>query len=1055
MESASLSQKKPREKESIESGVLYTSEAGPSPATVDSTQIQRHFTSSNQDPFLTVKWSRRDARAGNFFQADVEFPTSWSDSAVGIVSKLYFATVDGARESSLKTLIKRVVSKISDNGGFHGYFKTGQDEICFEDELTYILLHQMASFNTPVWLNLGVPNRQQTCSACFILNVEDKMLGPESITDWWATEAAIFKAGSGSGINLSKIRGSMEPLSIGGIASGPVAYMRPADAGAGTMKSGGAHRRAAKIVQLNVDHPDILDFIDSKVREDKRMRALSAAGFNLDPSTPEGEKNIAECTSFQNANISVRLSDDFMERVEENGLHSLLPRKSSEPIEILDAESLLKKIAEATWQCADPGIMFDDTINAWHTTPSLGRINASNPCGELATNDNSSCNLSSMNLVKFLNDDNSFKFDDFYQVVDVMITAMDITCSFSDLPTKKLWENTRNLRQLGLGYANLGAALMIQGMPYDSDEGRDWAASVTSLMTGRAYRRSAELASQLEPFLHYKDNEKSVNKIIHKHWNNIPDDLNTEIWDKASDQFDDFQIDGAIYKPVRNSQVSLLAPTGTISFMMDCDTTGCEPAYSLVSYKKLAAGGSMTLVNKSVARSLENLNYSNFMIKNILSDLETSGKMMDLFSARGGNTQYRPEHDKIFQTAAGENSISPDGHIKMLAAIQPHLSGAISKTVNLPESATVEDIYDLYIEAWKLGIKCVAVYRDGSKATQVLSTKKEEKIPTAEKSSENVAQTKFLIRGVYFKSGEEFWEGNKFFQVQEDGSVCERILGRQSNSDSETIINKDQVLKSGLNGLHKWELIKKEQEKNPLWKLHNNEISKVSSRKKMPTERTSLTHKFSIGEYEGYITAGMYEDGTLGEIFLNGIGKEGSTLRGVMDALAMSISIGLQHGVPLETLAQKFSHMDFEPKGLTNNPEIRVAKSMPDYIMRWLVSKFGDDDLCEELGIRKEKKLNIFNMPNLQKEENLLAENLFNTMNDSWTDEKVPKYRIPTYEKQKLNKDDFEVHDIKENSKSNIDHVLDHGKACVCGSLMNRVGTCWSCRSCGASTGCS
>lgn len=1007
MEPASLSQEKPREKTDINHGApsITIGDQDQDIATVDSinsTQIQRHFISSNQDPFLTVEWSKRDARAGNFFQADVEFPTSWSDSAIGIVSKLYFATVDGVRESSLKTLVERVVCKIVKEGLNFNYFGDENDLEqldklqVFKDELTYILLHQMASFNSPVWFNIGVPGRKQTASACYLMNVEDHLLGDESITEWISNEAAIFKSGGGSGVNLSKLRGSTETLSTGGISSGPVSFMRAADASAGSIKSGGT-RRAAKLICLDVDHPDILDFIDSKVREDKRMRVLAEAGINMDPSTKEGEKNIAECTSFQNANISVRLSDKFMRCVERNEFWQMPNKNNKGPLKTLGSRELLKRISEATWQSADPGIMFDDTINAWHTTPSLGKIETSNPCCEVHTNNNSSCNLTSLNLVKFLNDDNSFAFDDFYQTVDIMITAMDITCSFSDLPTKKLEENTRNLRQLGLGYSNLGAALMIQGMPYDSDEGRDWAASVTSLMTGRAYRRSAELASQLGPFLHYEENEDAMDDALIKHYNWLPNDniRDGNIWEKSFENWNEFIHSNDGY---RNSQISVLAPTGTISFMMDCDTTGCEPAYSLVSYKKLAAGGSMTLVNKSVARSLETQGF----LKSEIKKIEENGLTHPIF--------YSPQ----FQTAAGENSISPDGHIKMLAAIQPHLSGAISKTVNLPESATVKDIYNLYIEAWKLGIKCVAVYRDGSKSTQVLSTKKDSiaQNSTEDKASENVEQD------IY-------------------------------DYTTKTIINKDQIIKSGLKGLHKLGPIEKikEQIENPLFKLDNNEISKVSSRKKMPQERKSITNKFSIGEYEGYITAGMYEDGTLGEIFLNGIGKEGSTLRGVMDALAMSISIGLQHGVPLETLAQKFSHMDFEPKGLTNNPEIRVAKSMPDYIMRWLVSKFGDDDLCEELGIRKEKTLK-------QKELDMNQElDYDNKVREGKEKHKLYLKKDP---EEKLAKDYFAVMEVK--SVKNGDpyrYNIDHGKACVCGSLMNRVGTCWSCRSCGASTGCS
>lgn len=1011
-------------------------------------QFKRHFTEAGKDPFDTVEWAKRDAKAGDFFQADVEFPTSWSDSAVGIVSKLYFATIDGVRESSLKTLIERVVIKICNEGVRHQYFgdidemdKRNDLSQIFYDELIYILLHQFAAFNSPVWFNFGVPGRKQCASACFLLNVEDKLLGPESISEWISTESAIFKNGAGSGVNLSKLRGSMEPLSSGGISSGPVSFIRSADANSGSIKSGGT-RRAAKLVQLDVDHPDILDFIDSKVREDERMKILRENGVNLDPATKEGEKNIAECTSFQNANITVRLSDKFMKAVENSKFWHGELRTGKGNTPTLGAKVLLERIAEAAWKCADPGVAFDDTINSWHTTPSLGKIETSNPCFEVHTNNNSSCNLASINLVKFLVED-QFAFNDFNQVVDIMITAMDITCSFSELPTPKLEENTRNLRQLGLGYSNLGAALMIQGMPYDSDEARDWAASVTSLMTGRAYRRSAEMASILGPFLHYEDNEELMEKVLQKHVKNLPKNELTEeqkldlighsenltIWEHSNLNW------GVVFanrNGFRNSQVTVLAPTGTISFMMDCDTTGCEPAYSLVTYKSLAGGGHMTLVNNSVARSLETQGF----LKHEIEKIEEEGLIHPIFSS--------PQ----FQTAAGENPISPEGHLKMVAAIQPHISGASSKTINLPEDTTVQDIYDIYMKAWKMGLKCVSVYRDGSKATQVLSTKKSDDKTQSDKRVEDYVEAGELPPDIAYIDGEK--EAIRLA----DRDIIKSRLEKSQNSTTEK--NSDfvaQRLDTKLDiiediGKNEDEAFKELEDRcedihiygqaSDIPKDLNKDISNEkleelklmkdfskNGRKKIPNERTSLTHKFQIADHEGYITAGMYEDGTLGEIFLSGIGKEGSTLRGMMDAWAISVSMGLQWGVPLEDFARKFSHMRFDPEGLTNNPEIRTAKSMVDYIMRWLVSKFGSEDLCEELGVMTK---------NVKKKYTLKEKNRFNTQKvlSEITNGILDKANI-----------EYENHISK-----------DYTNVCICGGLLVRTGTCYSCSSCGSTSGC-
>jgi ribonucleoside-diphosphate reductase alpha chain len=964
-------------------------------------EIKRHFFKNDEpeaSPYDTVEWGIRDAIAGDFKQLGVEAPVEWSDSAVGIVAKLYFATINGKRESSVRTLIQRVVKKITDEGIKHGYFNDSKEldyersALIFENELVYILLHQIAAFNTPIWINLGVPGRKQCCSACYLLNVEDTMFGDDSITEWWCNEAKIFKSGAGSGVNLSKIRGSMEKISHGGIASGPVSFMRPADANAGTVKSGSVARRAAKLVCLDIDHPDILDFIDSKVREDERMRALMAAGFNLDPSTSEGEKNIAECTSFQNANISVRLSDEFMNAVENNEEWYLVHRKDKEKRTRYKAREILYYIAEAAWKCADPGVMFDDTINSWHTTSSIGRINTSNPCCEVHQNDNTSCNLASMNLVKFLNDDGSFRFDDFYHTVDIMITAMDITCSFSELPTRKLEENTRNLRQLGLGYSNLGAALMIQGMPYDSDEGRDWAASVTSLMTGRAYRRSVELASVLGSFEHYKDNEEAMGDVIQKHMNSCQPGIiiagekssieTNKIWHKALEQWDieeklleEIYVAGNHDIGFRNSQVTVIAPTGTISFMMDCDTTGAEPLFAPITYKKLASGGMMEQVPKCYK-----IAYSKCV------------------NPEDGS------YPKLLQTATGNNPIPYQGHLNMVAAIQPHISGAISKTVNLPNDVTVDDIYDIYIGAWQQGLKCVSVYRDGSKATQVLSTKEDikEQCNMAVYSAPEFSDIKCVLEkghegkhrpGPYIRSPDE--KNSSVLQSASLG-MSEKKKKEYIDKSIEIYESNQQALKEYPTGVLPNENYeeKKSQELESIKKSVENLKSSTGNRRRMDNERKSLTHKFQIGQHEGYVTAGMYEDGTLGEIFLSGIGKEGSTLRGMMDAWAIAVSMCLQHGVPLQTLAEKFSHMRFDPAGFTNNSEIRTAHSMPDYIMRWLISKFGDEESKKEFGI-------------------VMSEPFLNGNDET---------------------------------KS--------GKICVCGTLMMRSGTCYTCPSCGLNTGC-
>src|SRR5947209_8555602 len=836
--------------------------------------IRRFFTSPGQHPFDSVEWELRDARIGHgdkisFEQRDVEFPKTWSQNATNIVAQKYFRGQPGSeeREHSVKQMIRRVAGTIASWGLERGYFHGTEDADAFEDELTHILLHQMAAFNSPVWFNVGwhpVGDPKMQASACFILSVDDNM---ESILEWNTKEGIIFRGGSGSGINLSKIRGSMEPLSRGGTASGPVSFMRGADAWAGSIKSGGGTRRAAKMVVLDVDHPDIREFIWCKAKEEDKAAALRDAGFDMSIDG-DGFYSI----QYQNANNSVRVNDEFMQAVENDEDWHLIARTNGEPIgDPIPARELMREIAEAAWRCADPGVQYDTTINRWHTCPNSGRINASNPCSEYMHVDDSACNLASLNLMKFRRTDGTFDVESFEHAVDTVLLAQEIIVSPSSYPTPKIAENARAFRQLGLGYANLGAYLMSNGMPYDSDEGRATAAAITALMTGRGYLQSAHVAAAIGPYDRYEENREPHNAVMrmHRDATGAIDDRacqDTALLEAARSTWDEAVALGDEYG-YRNAQATVLAPTGTISFLMDCDTTGVEPDFSLVKYKELVGGGQMTIVNRTVPLALPTLGYSEQQIEQIEAYINEHGTIL-------GAPELKDEHLPVFDVAVGERAISHMGHIKMMGAVQPFISGAISKTVNLPQTATVDDIADAYLQAWHLGVKALAIYRDGSKTAQALRTDAQKTKPVS--------------------------------------------------VDTEAAI--DKAVKAAL-------------------------AKAPPKRRRMPRERQSITHKFSIGGHEGYITAGMYEDGTIGEIFLTDIGKEGSTLRGMMNAFATAISISLQYGVPLETLVQKFSYMRFEPEGITSNPEIPFAKSMPDYIMRWLASRFLDVDAQEELGI--------------------------------------------------------------------------------------------------------
>ncbi|HTU95337.1 MAG TPA: vitamin B12-dependent ribonucleotide reductase [Solirubrobacteraceae bacterium] len=924
------------------------------PQAVDGLSVRRYFTTPGAHPFEAVEWELREARIGHgdkvsFEQRDVEFPKAWSQNATNIVAQKYFRGQLGspAREHSVKQMIGRVAGTISDWGRERGYFASDEDAETFEAELTHILLHQLAAFNSPVWFNVGFEERPQ-CSACFILSVEDEM---DSILAWNTKEGNIFRGGSGSGINLSKIRGSTEPLSKGGTASGPVSFMRGADAWAGTIKSGGKTRRAAKMIVLDIDHPDIRDFIWCKAKEEEKAAALRDAGFDMSIDG-EGFYSI----QYQNANNSVRVSDEFMRAVENDEDWHLIARVTGEPIgDPIPARQLMAEIAEAAWRCADPGVQYDTVINHWHTSPVSGRINASNPCSEYMHVDDSACNLASLNLMKFRRSDGTFDVDSFEHAVDIMFLAQEIIVSPSSYPTEEIGANARAFRQLGLGYANLGAYLMADGVPYDSDAGRGTAAAITALMTGRAYLGSARVAAAMGPYDRYPENREPHNAVMRMHRDasyaiGVEDCLDHALLTAARTAWDNAVQTGEEHG-YRNAQATVLAPTGTISFLMDCDTTGVEPDFSLVKFKELVGGGQMTIVNKTVPLALQTLGYSDEHIEQIVAYINEHGTIL-------GAPGLEDEDLAVFDVAVGERAISHMGHIKMMGAVQPFISGAISKTVNMPQAATVDDIADAYIQAWRLGVKALAIYRDGSKTAQALRTDAQKDKPA-----------------------------EIDIQAEVDKAVT------------------DALAKVG------------------------------PKRRKMPRERQSITHKFSIGGHEGYITAGMYEDGTIGEIFLTDIGKEGSTLRGMMNSFATAISLSLQYGVPLEMLVRKFSYMRFEPEGMTSNPEIPFAKSMPDYIMRWLASRFLDTDLQEELGIlTKEVRAR-------QAAQDAASSHLSDTAGPTAT-------AGPSRPATSALTDDPPVLPV-------VRRGLDLGPACQqCGGMMQRTGSCYTCGSCGFNTGC-
>jgi ribonucleoside-diphosphate reductase alpha chain len=892
----------------------------------------RFFTIPGRDPFDEVEWELRDALIPGkdgpaFEQKDVEFPKFWSQTATNIVAQKYFRgrLASPERERSVKQMIGRIVDTIGGWGRAGGYFADDEEADTFEAELKAILLNQIASFNSPVWFNVGFEERPQ-CSACFILSIEDSM---ESILDWIRREGIIFRGGSGSGVNLSHLRSSKEQLSKGGYASGPVSFMRGADASAGTIKSGGKTRRAAKMVVLDVDHPDVDEFIWCKAREERKARVLEQAGYDMTLDSPDWAS-----IQYQNANNSVRVTDAFMEAVVEGKDWNLTARTDGTVVETLEARKLLKDIAAAAWECADPGVQYDTTINSWHTLPNTSRINASNPCSEYMSIDDSACNLASLNLMKFRREDGTFDVDAFEHAVDVMFLAQEIVVGYSSYPTPEIGRNAVAYRQLGLGYANLGALLMADGLPYDSDEGRAYAAAITALMTGRAYRKSAEVARRMGPFAGYQPNAAAMLGVIAKHRaavgniehaHAVPSDLLNAARNAWDDALDIGEVNG-----FRNAQATVLAPTGTISFMMDCDTTGVEPDFSLVKSKKLVGGGEITIVNKTVPMALEKLGHAPREVEEIVAFIDERNTIV-------GAPYVKAEHYPIFDCAIGERAIHYMGHVKMMGAVQPFISGAISKTVNLPEETTVEQVAQLLVESWQLGVKAIAIYRDNCKVAQPLSGK------------------------------------------DKDGAAAAPALSPAAT------------------GVH-------------------------PQRRRLPEDRNEVGRKFRVGDYEGYIHVGLYEDGTPGDIFVD-IAKEGTTLAGLMNSFMISVSLGLQYGVPLEVYVSKFSHMRFEPSGLTNDEDIRVAKSIVDYIFRWMGKKFLTADQQEEAGI-------------LTPEVKARLAAAYSASPDAGAAVAAVEAAPP--------------------GQTALFNSWEDAVECArCGGRMVRTGSCYTCRDCGTNTGCS
>lgn len=915
---------------------------------------RRLLTPPKSKAYEQLKWVKRDSVIMNpmtgkpvFEQLGVEFPEGWSLNAINIVAQKYFTGTPGTpeRENSLKDLIDRVVDTITRQGLQEGYFETEEEAEDYREELKYILATQRAAFNSPVWFNIGAADRSQQASACFILAVEDTM---PAILNWYKEEGMVFKGGSGSGINLSTIRSSYEKLGkSAGTASGPMSFMRGADASAGAIKSGGKTRRAAKMVILNADHPDVEEFIWSKAIEERKARALQEAGFDM---SLDGKDSFS--VQYQNANNSVRVTDEFMQAVENDENWDLKAVTTGKVVRTVKARDLFRQIAESAWECADPGMQFDTTINKWHTTPNAGRINASNPCSEYMHLDNSACNLASINLLKYLKDDGSFDIKSFIHTVELVFTAQEILVGYSEYPTENITKNAKAYRELGLGYANLGALLMAQGLPYDSDEGRAQAAAITALMTGQAYATSAKIANRVGPFAGFHKDREGMLKVLRMHRaevSNIDASLvSEELLSAAAAAWDEAVELGEIYG-VRNSQASVLAPTGTIGLMMDCDTTGIEPDLGLVKVKKLVGGGTMSIVNQTVPRALKVLGYKKSQIDDIVSYIDVEKTIL-------GAPHLKKEHEPVFACSMGDNAIHYMGHVKMMSAVQPFLSGAISKTVNMPEEATVEEIEQLHMESWKLGLKAVAIYRDNCKVAQPLSMAKKE----GDKKDEPVA---------------------------------------------ETAESQDKI------------------------------IVKSAVRRKLPRVRNSRTYHFEIADLDGYFTVGEYDDGNPGELFVS-ISKQGSTLSGLMDSFAISVSHGLQYGVPLKSYVKTLRGTSFAPAGMTDDSEIRTASSITDYIMRRLALDYLSFDDRLELGLAS-----IDDMP----------EDQVSLLEEAPDEPQAVKAEVVTSVAEEKT-----IAAASADAPKQAQTKDDTAPLCYnCGNQTQRSGSCYVCTSCGSTTGCS
>ncbi len=946
------------------------------PETIDLTSgtpgigLRRTFTTPGTHPFDTVTWEKRDARISNwktgevaFEQLGVEVPSTWSVNATNILAQKYFrGTLNtNERETSLKQVVNRVVDTITTWGTEGGYFVSDEEAAIFSDELKYLIIHQKGAFNSPVWFNIGVKGVPQQASACFILSVEDKM---DAILNWYVEEGTIFKGGSGAGINLSRIRSSAELLKGGGTASGPVSFMRGADSSAGTIKSGGKTRRAAKMVMLDIDHPDIEEFIWCKSVEERKARVLREAGFDMDLDGADSHS-----IQYQNANNSVRVTDEFMTAVENDDDWDLVARTTGEVVRTVKARDLMRQFAQSTWECADPGMQYDSTINRWHTSANTGKINGSNPCSEYMHLDNSACNLASLNLLTFLNDDDTFDVDGFMSGVEAFFTAQEILVGRADYPTDPIGETSRNFRQLGLGYANIGALLMNLGLPYDSDEGRAYAAAITSLMTGHAYYTSAKTSARMGPHAGYAENEEHMLRVLRQHQEAnasideelAPTDLLTaaqESWDRT--------VELAPVVGVRNAQATVLAPTGTIGLLMDCDTTGIEPDLGLCKMKKLVGGGTMMIVNQSVPRALRRLGYDETAVEAITAYIDENKTIL-------GAPGLHPDHVAVFACSMGDNPIHYLGHVKMMAAVQPFISGAISKTVNMPEDVSVEDVEQLHIDAWKMGVKAIAIYRDNCKVAQPLSMAKKD-----DDSADDDAV---------------------------DATVAAAVA--------------------------------------PVTEIVEKVVYKPV-REKLPRNRRSRTFDFRVADCKGFVTVGEYDDGRPGEVFLR-VSKQGSTLAGIMDALAISISHGLQYGVPLRTYVETFTGMRFEPAGMTDDPDIRISTSIMDYLFRKLAVLYMEPAERSQMGIFTTGERTQQTLPGVDETVTVQGQEMASDPPsvDS-ADEIVAKIEA--------------AEAAPAQAAAPVEQAMTDPDAplCMqCGVTMNRSGSCHACPSCGNTSGCS